>query len=266
MEFAEQCEYAAQLGYDGLELAPFTLTPSAKRLAAVDRRRIRSSAESAGLAIVGLHWLLVSPAGLSITSEDADVRRRTLQALLDLVGLCADLGGHVLVHGSPKQREIAPNQAAQEAWKHCLEIFHEVARRAETEGVTYCLEPLPRLETNFINQMAEAVQMVKAVGSSAFKTMFDAKATFSTEEETPEELLQRLLPTGLIGHVHLNTTGGRAPGQDATPFAPIIRTLFEHKYSGWISVEPFKFIPSPQATAAAAVGYLRGLCEAYQPE
>ena len=41
MEFAAQCDYAAALGYDGLELAPFTLgaKPHLLRAAMIARSR-----------------------------------------------------------------------------------------------------------------------------------------------------------------------------------------------------------------------------------
>lgn len=261
LDFSQQCRYAAQLGYEGLEVAPFTLSEAPHQLAGEDRRRIRRDAESAGLRIVGLHWLLVAPPGLSITSPDSELRRRTEQVLLGLVDLCAELGGEVMVHGSPQQRTIPPGERPSEAWKRSLEIFRSVARRAESAGVSYCLEPLAPAETDFINCIEEAVQMVRAVASPAFKTMLDTKAAFNAEEESPEQLLARWLPSGLIGHIHLNTAEGRAPGQDATEFGPVMRSLRKHGYSGWISVEPFEFIPGPRATAAQAFGYLRGISE-----
>ncbi len=89
-----QCEFAAALGYDGLEVAPFTLGG--------ERKRLREVAGNAGIEIVGLHWLLVTPPGLSITSPDDTVRARTVDIMRRLVDLCADLGGRIMVHGSPE--------------------------------------------------------------------------------------------------------------------------------------------------------------------
>src|SRR4051794_10014480 len=101
MDFARQCAFAAALGYDGLEVAPFTLGDEPHLLHGEAVRRLRRAAQDAGIAVTGLHWLLVKPAGLSITSEDAAVRGRTLEVMRRLVGLCAELGGAVMVHGSP---------------------------------------------------------------------------------------------------------------------------------------------------------------------
>ena len=78
MPLEEQCELAAALGYDGLEIAPFTLADSPHRIDAIEAKRIRAVVESTGLVVTGLHWLLVRPAGLSLTDPDAAVRARTL--------------------------------------------------------------------------------------------------------------------------------------------------------------------------------------------
>jgi len=71
----------------------------------------RAAAEEAGVAVTGLHWLLVKPAGLSISSKDAAVRKRTLDVMFALVDLCAALGGRYLVHGSPQQRRLEAGES-----------------------------------------------------------------------------------------------------------------------------------------------------------
>jgi D-psicose/D-tagatose/L-ribulose 3-epimerase len=106
MPFPAQCEYAAKLGYDGLEVAPYTLSDEPQRMGAAQIAVARAAAEEAGIAVTGLHWLLVKPAGLSISTKDAAVRKRTLDVMYALVDLCAALGGRYLVHGSPQQRRL----------------------------------------------------------------------------------------------------------------------------------------------------------------
>src|ERR1700687_5466085 len=111
MPLERQCEYAARLGYDGLEIAPFTLHASPEKITTEDAGKIRATVEASGLVVTGLHWLLVKPDGLSLTDPDATVRGRTLDVMIRLTGLCGELGGTVLVHGSPKQRQIAPGES-----------------------------------------------------------------------------------------------------------------------------------------------------------
>ena len=89
MPLEQQCEYAARLGYDGLEIAPFTLSDAPEKITTAEAAKIRATVESSGLVVTGLHWLLVKPEGLSLTDPDAAVRARTLATMTHLVGLCA---------------------------------------------------------------------------------------------------------------------------------------------------------------------------------
>src|ERR1051325_10792386 len=94
------CRFVAETGYDAIEIAPFTLAEDVRTLNAEDRARIRQTAADSGLDIVGLHWLLVSPKGLSATSSDEAVRQATSDYLLALVEFCGDVGGKIMVFGS----------------------------------------------------------------------------------------------------------------------------------------------------------------------
>src|SRR5947209_10442566 len=96
MPFPRQCEYAAKLGYDGLEIAPYTLSDEPHRLGSAQLAAARAAAEDAGIAVTGLHWLLVKPAGLSISTRDANVRRRTIDVMPALVDQCVERVGRYL--------------------------------------------------------------------------------------------------------------------------------------------------------------------------
>ncbi|AOS81580.1 MULTISPECIES: sugar phosphate isomerase/epimerase family protein [Hydrogenophaga] len=259
--FARQCEWAAALGYEGLELAPFTLGDDAWKLPAAERAALRRAASDAGIAISGLHWLLRQPEGLSITSPDATVRARTLEVLRGLIDLCADLGGAVLVHGSPAQRRLpADDEAAGR--ERAIETFATVAAHAQAAGVTYCIEPLAAPEADFLHTVAEAAAVVQAIDRPALRTMLDCCAAARAEAESVHEVLARWLPTGLLAHVQVNDPNLRGPGQGAVGFADILRALRRHGYAGWIAVEPFDYHPDGPACAARAIGYLKGLLEA----
>ena len=265
LDLAAQCAYAAALGYDGLEVAPFTLADEPHRLPAARRAEIRRAAADAGVAIVGLHWLLVTPPGLSLNGSDAGVRARTVDVMRALVGLCADLGGRVMVHGSPAQRSVAAGDDSTAAWARARDALAQVAAEAEAAGVTYCVEPLAPRETNFVNTLEEAAALVRAVGSPALRTMIDTSAAAQAEREPVDALIARWMPTGLIGHVQLNDVNGRGPGQGAGRFGPILAALHRTGYTGAVSVEPFDYVPDGRGSAARAIGYLRGLEESLAP-
>jgi D-psicose/D-tagatose/L-ribulose 3-epimerase len=260
--FAAQCAFASAVGYDALEVAPFTLGAEPQRLPAAERAAARHAAADHGLAIVGLHWLLVTPPGLSVTSPDRAVRERTVDVMRRLVGLCADLGGRVLVHGSPAQRRVEPGDDPGAAFGRARECFAAAAAEAEGAGVVYCVEPLAPPETNFLTTLAEAARMVEAVGSPAVRAVLDTSAAGQAETLPVSALLDRWLPTGLVAHVQLNDTNRRGPGEGRDRFAPVLATLARHGYRGAISVEPFDCRPDGAAAAARAIGYVRGILEA----
>ena len=261
LQLEDQCELAARLGYDGLEIAPFTLAESPELIDAGEARRLRGVVESTGLVVTGLHWLLVKPARLSVTDPDASVRRRTLEVVTRLIALCAELGGAVLVHGSPKQRQIAAGETHAVARSRLRDFLAEAAEVAAQHGVTYCIEPLSKRETELINTVAEAAEIVREIGRASLRTMIDCSAAGLAETASVADLIDTWMPTGLIAHVQVNDPNRRAPGQGEMHFAPIFAALKRQGYDRTVAVEPFDYVPDGPGCAAFAAGYLRGVRE-----
>ena len=265
MPFAQQCALAAALGYDALEVAPFTLADDPMAISDTQAGVFRRVAEDAGVTISGLHWLLVAPAGLSIVSADTALRERTTAVMERLVELCALMGGRYLVHGSPKQRSVPAGDTAAAALDRARGCLARAARRAEACGVTYCIEPLSTRETDLVNTVAQAVALVEQVGTPAFKTMIDCSAAGQVEAEPVAALMARWMPTGHIAHVQVNDPNRRGPGQGEMAFAPILSMLKRMQaaghYDGVVAVEPFDYVPDGPGSAARAIGYLKGVLQ-----
>ena len=258
--FARQCAFAAAVGYEALEIAPFTLGPDPRRLTPRRIAGLRATLAAEGLRCSSLHWLLVAPQGLSITTADAAVRRETVDVMRALCGLAAELGAQVLVHGSPAQRQLPAGRqlAARQRPAAC---FAAAAEAAADAGVTYCIEPLAARETNFVNTVAEAVALVQSIGRPALKTMIDTCAA-GTQEGDVVALIERWLPSGHIAHIQVNDPNRRGPGEGEMVFAPVLAALTRQRYAGWVAVEPFVYQPDGPACAARAAGYMRALQEA----
>jgi D-psicose/D-tagatose/L-ribulose 3-epimerase len=261
MPFEQQCAFARSVGYDGLEIAPFTLGHDPHLLTNEKRVQLRRAANDAGIAITSLHYLLLTPAGLSITAADQLLRARTVDVMRRLCGLAADLGASILVHGSPAQRWLEPGDET-EGRKRAVECFAAVADTASDASVTYLIEPLARPETTFINTVEEAAAVVSAISSPAIKTMIDCSAAARSEDASIPTLLSTWLPTGLVTHIHLNDPNRRGPGEGELLFTPILQTLKEQAYRGVAAIEPFVYDPDGPACAARAIGYIRGIEEA----
>ncbi len=246
--------YAAQAGYDGVEIAPFTLANSVNDISAAERRRIREAAARAGVEIVGLHWLLVKPEGLHLTAPYGALRERTARYFCDLVDGCADFGGRVMVVGSPKQRHVLPGVAPAQAWEWATAAFREPVKRAEERGVTLCFEPLAPAETNFINTAAEAIRFVQQFDSPRFKIILDVKAMCAEAKPIPQ-IIRESWPH--FAHFHANDKNLKGPGFGDVDFAPIAAALAEVGYAGYVSVEVFQFEEGPETIATKSIECLR---------
>lgn len=265
LPFAEQCRLAAAMGYDGLEVAPFTLAANPMDITDADAAGFARIAADHGLRIHGLHWLLVAPAGLSIVAPDDALRARTVGVMRRLIELTAVMGGRYLVHGSPAQRSVPAGSTRAAALDRATACFAHAAEAARDCGVVYCIEPLSTRETDLINTIAEAAGIVDAIGSSSLRTMIDCSAAGQMESESIPALMTRWMPSGHIAHVQANDPNRRGPGQGALQFAPIVETLLALRaaghYDGIVAVEPFDYVPDGIGCAARAIGYLKGIVE-----
>ena len=261
LPFAEQCRAAAALGYMGLEVAPYTVCDDPAAMTDGQAHDLARIAADHGLVVTGLHWLLVKPADLSITSPDTTVHARTIAFMRRLTELCAAMGGAYLVHGSPKQRLIADGQTRDDALERATVAFAAAGEAARAAGVTYCIEPLSPDQTSLINTVGEAVAIVQAVSNPHLRTMIDTSSAGLAEAEPVADLIRRWMPTGLIAHVQVNDPNRRGPGQGEMQFAPILRALRDTGYAGVVAAEPFDYIPDGMGSAAWSIGYLRGLIQ-----
>ncbi len=253
-EWEKACDFVAECGYDAIEIAPFTLAADIRTIGPGRRDDIKKTAERAGLEIVGLHWLLVSPEGLSVTSTDPDVRKSASDYLVALADFCADLGGTVMVFGSPAQRRVPDGMAIATASEHYVRSLLPALDRAAASGVVICVEPLPAPEANFILTLDEASSMVTMLDHPAARTIFDVKSA-TTEGRSLEQLIRE--HADIIAHVHANDANRRGPGFGDTDFAPILQTLRSIGYDGYVSVEVFDYSPDPETIARESLRYLK---------
>jgi sugar phosphate isomerase/epimerase len=248
---AEVCRIVKGLGYHGIEIAPFTLAPSALDVSARLRRDVRKTIVDRGLKCVGLHWLLAGPAGLHMTTPDEATWRRTRDYFKVLIELCHDLDGSVLVLGSPKQRNILPGQTRQGAWRRAVDLLTSVL---DDPAVTICVEPLSPAETDFINTVDEAMKLVRQINHPNLKLHLDVKAMCSEAKPVPDII--RSVRAADIGHFHVNDPNLYGPGMGNVDYAPIAQAIDEIGYEGWLSVEVFKYDPDPETIARKSIDCL----------
>jgi sugar phosphate isomerase/epimerase len=253
---AEICPIISKLGYQGIEIAPYTLAASADAVTPAQRAEVRRAVKDNGLEPVGLHWLLAKTTGYHMTTPDDQVYRRTKDYFNLLIELCHDLGGTVMVIGSPKQRSLVDGQTYEGAWKRAVELFQGACDKAKAAGVTLCIEPLGKSETNFINTVAEGVKMMREINHPNFKVHLDVKAMAAEGTPSIPEII-RSVKAEEIGHFHVNDANLYGPGMGEVDYAPIAVAVREVGYHRWLSVEVFKYDPDPTTIARKSIEYLR---------
>jgi sugar phosphate isomerase/epimerase len=251
-------DYAGTVGYDGVEIAPFTLADSVDDIPASRRNEIRAAAEKAGVEIIGLHWLLIKPEGLYTNHVDDDIRNRTRDYFQSLVRFCGDLGGKVMIIGSPKQRNVQPGWDYDETWERTKDVFRDCLPLAAENDVTLCIEALSPEQTNFVQTAQEARRMVAEIDHPNFRTMIDV-CSGSSEAKPPAQLLRETRDH--LWHVHVNDANKRGPGFGDTDFVSVMQALREIDYRRYVSVEVFDFTPDPRTIAAGSLKYLRGIID-----
>ena len=252
--FEKAFAFAAECGYRGIEIAPFTLAKYASEISAARRSEVRQLAKQSGLEVVGLHWLLAKTEGFHLTSPDAAVRRKTADYLGELAHLCADLGGRIMVLGSPQQRDLAPGMSKEQGMKLAAEVLQTAAPVLEKTGVVIAIEPLAPVETNFLTSAAEGAELVALVNSPTCRLHLDCKA-MATEKATIPDLIHKYRK--LFVHLHANDPNRQGPGFGKLDFVPIMKALTEIDYRGWVSVEPMDYTPGIERLARKSIEYLR---------
>ncbi|MCE2791322.1 MAG: sugar phosphate isomerase/epimerase [Blastopirellula sp.] len=250
---AETSARCREWGYEGLELAPFTLAEQPLELSPAARAEISRTITSSGLEVVGLHWLLARTKGLHLTTADRKTRQRTLEYLEGLADMCADLGGRILVFGSPQQRSLESGTTHADGEARAAELFSQLAPVLAERGVVLGLEPLGPEETNFLQTAESAVRLIEAVGSSQIRLHLDVKA-MSTEQLGYGELIRRYAPW--LVHFHANDPNRLGPGMGTVDYRAFWDDLADC-YQGWLSVEVFDYAPGPEVIARQSLNYLR---------
>jgi len=254
-DFAATCKAIRSAGFSGIEISPFTIAENVDQITPARRRELAGIIRSEGLRFAGLHWLLVTPPGLHVTTADKKLREKSWDYVRKLVDFCADLGKGIMVFGSPKQRGTVDNTVA-EATENFKAGLASVAPHAGERGCTILIEALASRETNVVNTLAQAVKIVGEINHPAIQTMFDFHNT-ADEKEPAETLIRRYFRH--IRHIHVNEMDGRYPGSGSFDFLPGFKALADLKYRRWVSLEVFDFKPDPDQILNRTMTFYQGL-------
>jgi D-psicose/D-tagatose/L-ribulose 3-epimerase len=245
MEFETQCAIAAEHGMQGLEIAPYTIADDRFLFLPSHVARFRTALERQGLSFAGFHWLLTKPEGMRLTSADAEEREKAVRFLLRLVDAAAELGGGDLVLGGPKQRNAISPVTTSKAIGYLIDAMRKVGIHAKANKCRFCVEALPKNQSNIINTLAESRMVIEACDDQGVTGMFDFHNTLDEIESWQTLIADN---RDIISHVHVNTMAGGVPtAADADRYRPAFGQLVENDYTGWVSLEIFTSPHDPES-------------------
>ena len=227
-------------GFDGVEVPLFT--PSA--FAAAD---IRKGVEANGLECTVCSVLVD---GLSLISDDADVRRKTVAHLKDTVKAGAEAGAKVIAGPLYCPVGFLPGRRrTTDEWKRGVEGHQAIGDTLASHGVTLAIEPLNRFETFFLNTAADAAKLCAEINHPQIGVLFD---TFHANIEEKEIGAGYRTVGRHLKHVHTCENDRGIPGSGHVEWPSVFAALRDVKYDGWLTIESFGFA-LPNLSAAAAI-------------
>jgi sugar phosphate isomerase/epimerase len=244
---------AKELGYDGVELA-------LKKAEEVDRHTLERLLAETGLEVSCISTGQVyADLGLSFIEPDSEKRAVVSDVFRGLIDLAADFGRLVNIGRVRGQIGLMPRAEAEGRF---IDLARELCAYAAQKDVTLILEPVNRYEIDFINSVAEGVDLLQKVDMPNMKLMPDV-FHMNIEDRTIGGELARNIEH--VEYIHLADSNRWAPGQGHTDFADIFRHLKQAEYSGWVSAEILPK-PAPNTAARQAVEYLTPLLDGYNRE
>jgi D-psicose/D-tagatose/L-ribulose 3-epimerase len=255
----------ARLGFDVIELGFFSAEPPFN--VAEVRQRLKDTGLQAGICS-----FLSSER--DITSTDPDSRRAGIDFMKAMIGTLAKLGGEVFsgpIYAELFRKRYLKKDEREAEWERGVKSLREVAKSAETQGITIALEPLNRFETDFMNLSEQAVRMCQDVGSNAVGILLD---TFhmGIEEKNQGEAIRRA--GKYLKHFHTCENDRGTPGTGQVPWNEVRDALKGIGYDRTVAIEGFNpdivglangaciwrpMAPSPDRLAGEGVQFLKKL-------
>jgi len=251
----KQFEAAAELGFDGIEISPFTLNDLVQDITDEQKQEIRDAAAATGVEVAGIHWLLIGPTGLHGTDPDPEVRARTVAYFEDLVRFGIEIGGQMMVVGSPKQRAIKEGVTYEQAWEWFKAAMTAAGRVGQAADFKVCIEPLYEgTGNNFIHRAEEARKMAQEIGLTNVGVILDTYSGTKEEADLPQAIRDT---KDYLFHYHCNDHNGLAPGLGDLDFVPYLKALLDIDYQRFASIEVFDFKMDAKEQAGIGLKTLR---------
>jgi sugar phosphate isomerase/epimerase len=236
---------------EGVEIAPSCIWPEPVNTSEVERKRLERLIKDYGLELVGFHALLYNHPELKIF-DSTETLKETASYMQELIHLCRDLGGRVMVFGSPRNRE-RKFRTQEECLSIANDFFHFLATEAEKYNVFICIEPLYQ-NCDFITSSLEGLSMVNQVNHPNFRLHLDIRAM----QEAGEDFYRVFsMCAEVLEHIHVGDSNLSPPGYDGFNHRAIATALRKSGYNKYVSIEMRQGFGPSQKVVEESVRYIK---------
>jgi len=260
MDVTEIFLHVKRFGYHGVEVAPFTLASNVEKISMDRGWEIRRKAVESGIEVVGTHWVLVCDKNVNLFNDSGEVRREAVEYLAKVIEFTSEIGGRIVVFGSPKQRSIPSKEVFKRAWDSAVSAFRDIGDSAKEKMVVFCIEPLSKDQTNFINNVSEAIKFITGVNHENIRLILDVRS-MCEEKRSFKDIIKE--GRTYLKHFHANDCNGYIPGSGSANYKEIVQGLIETDYSGYLSVEVFDYKPNAETIAVRSLENLKKFFREY---
>ncbi len=221
-------ETAARLGYDGVEL---NLLDSDR----LDQDEILQKIDTSGLKVPSIgtgHSYFHE--NLSLADPDAQTQAAVRRRLVGHIRFASRLGAAVVLGSIRGKLDTGSEKARRAGYDVAVEAVSELADCAAELGVRLTIEPINRYETNFLNNVADTLDFIQAVGRPNIGVLADTFHMNIEEKDIPGSLRQC---GDLLWHAHFADSNRFAPGMGHLNFREFVAVLMEMGFDGYISAE-----------------------------
>ena len=244
----------ARIGYDGIEIGAANPHAYPEHLTAERRREIRSLLDGEGLALVSMLPAPGGGPGFNVASANRLERSGAIDQYKRVAELCAEWGGRTVLYVAGWQ---VFGTSREDAWGWSCDALADVAAFAEQHGVTIAVEPTSA-DSNLVDSCDDVMRMMREVGRSNVKAMFDTYHTLY-RNEVPTDYVYRLGSD--LKHIHFADVNREPPGSGVVDYVSLIEALKSVGYDGYLTMEIGfnRRAVEPDDLARRALNYLRPL-------
>jgi len=220
----------SKIGYDGIELGAASPHAWPGYLDKKRREEINKILSDHNIVVSSICAPVGGGPGFNPASSNDAERKAFIKLYKECIDLCVDLNSHIiiwvggwLVYGVSKAR----------GWNLQKEALIECANYAQDKNVTIVIEPIPA-DADVIETADEALQLMEEIRLPRVKVMFD---TFHANHRN-EPMADYVRKMGQnLAHVHISDTDRLPPGKGNMDFRPLIQTLNDINFNGFLTLE-----------------------------